>query len=259
MTASARPGNRFAPGAPDTSHAVARGGRPDHRSACSPCRSSRRSTVTGCRDPRRHRADPRPARSSKRTSSARRRRVTGADLAPAEYRLARLDPGPPPSPRRRSRPAPRTPGPPARSPSPSRPSPGCATTAGRTACTVVPPVLMSGKAAVPLFTEARKAGPITPPAVIRLLTEAALDPRAQVKQTDTTIAGHHATPASRPALHRRTSTPVSPPTACSAASPGPRRPAGRAGSGAVHRLGARRRRPTCRPAAGVTDRRPATS
>ncbi|WFE63979.1 hypothetical protein [Micromonospora sp. WMMD714] len=68
----------------------------------------------------------------------------------------------------------------------------CETTAGRTACTVVPPVLMSGKAAVPLFTEARKVGLVTPPAVIGLLTEAALDPRAQVKQTDTTITGHHA-------------------------------------------------------------------
>ncbi|MEU1604736.1 hypothetical protein [Micromonospora matsumotoense] len=69
----------------------------------------------------------------------------------------------------------------------------CGTTAGRTTCTVEPPVLMSGKAAVPLFAEARKAGLITPPAVIRLLTEAALDPQAQVKQTDTTIVGHHAT------------------------------------------------------------------
>ncbi|MFI9641898.1 hypothetical protein ACIG87_17835 [Micromonospora sp. NPDC051925] len=69
----------------------------------------------------------------------------------------------------------------------------CETTAGRTACTVVPPVLMSGKAAVPLFTEARKLGLVTPPAVIGLLTDAALDPRAQVTQTDTTITGHHAT------------------------------------------------------------------
>ncbi|WKU04211.1 hypothetical protein [Micromonospora sp. HUAS LYJ1] len=69
----------------------------------------------------------------------------------------------------------------------------CGTAAGRTTCTVEPPVLMSGKAAVPLFAEARKAGLVTPPAVIGLLTEAALDPAAQVKQTDTTITGHHAT------------------------------------------------------------------
>ncbi|MFJ6195217.1 hypothetical protein [Micromonospora sp. NPDC092111] len=69
----------------------------------------------------------------------------------------------------------------------------CATDAGRTTCTMHPPVLMSGKASVPLFTEARKLGLVTPPAVIRVLTEAALDPQAQVRQTDTTIAGQHAT------------------------------------------------------------------
>ena len=95
----------------------------------------------------------------------------------------------------------------------------CATTAGRTACTVEPPVLMSGKAAVPLFAEARKAGLITPPAVIRLLTEAALDP-AGPGQADR----HHdrRTPRHlrrRPRVPPGTSTPASPPTACSAASP----------------------------------------
>ncbi|MET8906819.1 hypothetical protein [Micromonospora sp. NPDC004551] len=69
----------------------------------------------------------------------------------------------------------------------------CANTAGRTACTVSPPVLTAGKPSVIVYGEARKHGLVTPPAVIRLLTDAALDPDADIEQSDTTLAGHHAT------------------------------------------------------------------
>ncbi|MFR9776285.1 hypothetical protein ACL02O_09500 [Micromonospora sp. MS34] len=69
----------------------------------------------------------------------------------------------------------------------------CANAAGRTTCTVSPPVLTAGKPSVIVYTEARKQGLVTPPAVIRLLTAAALDPAAVIDQSDTTLAGHHAT------------------------------------------------------------------
>ncbi|WBB72790.1 hypothetical protein O7602_24300 [Micromonospora sp. WMMD1128] len=69
----------------------------------------------------------------------------------------------------------------------------CTSAAGRTSCTVSPPVLTAGKPSVIVYDEARKQGLVTPPAVIRLLTDAALQPEAAIKQTDTTLAGHHAT------------------------------------------------------------------
>lgn len=69
----------------------------------------------------------------------------------------------------------------------------CATTAGRTSCTVSPPVLTGGRPSVIVYTEARRHGLVTPPAVIRLLTDAALDPEAIIEQSDTTLAGRHAT------------------------------------------------------------------
>jgi hypothetical protein len=69
----------------------------------------------------------------------------------------------------------------------------CATAAGRTSCTVSPPVLTAGKPSVVVYAEARKRGLVTPPAVIRLLTDAALDPEVNIEQSDTTLAGHHAT------------------------------------------------------------------
>ncbi|WP_200209402.1 hypothetical protein [Micromonospora coerulea] len=69
----------------------------------------------------------------------------------------------------------------------------CTTAAGQTSCTVVPPVLTAGKPSVAVYAEASKRGLVTPPAVIRLLTEAALDPQASITQSDTTLAGHHAT------------------------------------------------------------------
>ncbi|PZF93739.1 hypothetical protein [Micromonospora deserti] len=69
----------------------------------------------------------------------------------------------------------------------------CETGNGRTACTVLPPVPTAGKPSVPLYSEAEKQGLVTPPAVIGLLTAAALDPEAVVTQSDTTVSGHHAT------------------------------------------------------------------
>ncbi|MGC4894856.1 hypothetical protein [Micromonospora sp. DT31] len=69
----------------------------------------------------------------------------------------------------------------------------CASTTGRTSCTVSPPLLTAGKPSVIVYDEVRKQGQITPPAVIRLLTEAALAPDAVIEQSDTTLAGHHAT------------------------------------------------------------------
>ncbi|GAA3739324.1 hypothetical protein GCM10022379_05970 [Micromonospora maritima] len=69
----------------------------------------------------------------------------------------------------------------------------CASTTARTSCTVSPPLLTAGKPSVIVYDEARKQGLVTPPAVIRLLTDAALRPEAVIKQSDTTLAGHHAT------------------------------------------------------------------
>ncbi|MEV0805099.1 hypothetical protein [Micromonospora sp. NPDC050200] len=69
----------------------------------------------------------------------------------------------------------------------------CENTDGRTACTVLPPELTAGKPSVVAYTEADKRGLVTPPAVMGLLTEAALDPEAEITQSDTTVAGHHAT------------------------------------------------------------------
>ncbi|MGR6317259.1 hypothetical protein Q2K19_06680 [Micromonospora soli] len=69
----------------------------------------------------------------------------------------------------------------------------CGNAGGRTSCEVSPPVLTAGRPSVIVYAEARKHGLVTPPAVIRLLTEAALDPEAVIDETDTTLAGHHAT------------------------------------------------------------------
>lgn len=69
----------------------------------------------------------------------------------------------------------------------------CASTAARTSCTVSPPVPTAGKPSVIVYAEARKHGLVTPPAVIRLLTDAAFDPAAEIEQSDTTLAGRHAT------------------------------------------------------------------
>ncbi|MEU8263545.1 hypothetical protein AB0C02_23330 [Micromonospora sp. NPDC048999] len=68
----------------------------------------------------------------------------------------------------------------------------CENNAGRASCVVSPAVATAGKPSVVVYTEARRYGLVTPPAVIRLLTDAALDPAAAIEQSDTTLAGHHA-------------------------------------------------------------------
>ncbi|MEV0212778.1 hypothetical protein [Micromonospora sp. NPDC050695] len=69
----------------------------------------------------------------------------------------------------------------------------CTATGSRTECTLVAPPTPAGKPTVALFTEANRQGLATPPVVVGLLTAAALDPQAAIKQTDTTVAGRHAT------------------------------------------------------------------
>ncbi|MGW3601350.1 MULTISPECIES: hypothetical protein [unclassified Micromonospora] len=69
----------------------------------------------------------------------------------------------------------------------------CTTTDGRTACTLVTPPTPGSRPTVALFAEANQQGLVTPPVVVGLLTAAALDPQAVIKQSDTTVAGHHAT------------------------------------------------------------------
>ncbi len=68
----------------------------------------------------------------------------------------------------------------------------CENGAGQASCVVSPPVATAGKPSVVVYTEARRYGLVTPPAVMRLLTDAALDPAATIEQSDTTLAGHHA-------------------------------------------------------------------
>ncbi|MET7880383.1 hypothetical protein [Micromonospora profundi] len=68
----------------------------------------------------------------------------------------------------------------------------CTETGGRMACTLVTPPTPGTKPTVALFAEANQQGLVTPPVVIGMLTAAALDPEAVIKQSDTTIAGRHA-------------------------------------------------------------------
>ncbi|MEU4772290.1 hypothetical protein [Micromonospora sp. NPDC023644] len=69
----------------------------------------------------------------------------------------------------------------------------CETTAGRATCTLEAPPAPNAKPTVAMFTEAKQRGLVTPPIVVGLLTTAALDPEAVIAQSDTTLAGHHAT------------------------------------------------------------------
>jgi hypothetical protein len=69
----------------------------------------------------------------------------------------------------------------------------CETSGSRSSCTVNPPILSSSRVGMDLLAEANRQGLITPPAVIELLTTAALDPGAVIVQNDTTVAGRHAT------------------------------------------------------------------
>ncbi|MFI7575211.1 hypothetical protein [Micromonospora sp. NPDC049497] len=69
----------------------------------------------------------------------------------------------------------------------------CETTAARAVCTLEAPPAANTKPSVTLFTEAKEHGLVTPPVVMQLLTTAALDPQAVITQSDTTLAGRHAT------------------------------------------------------------------
>ncbi|MEU9505003.1 hypothetical protein AB0D32_01820 [Micromonospora sp. NPDC048170] len=69
----------------------------------------------------------------------------------------------------------------------------CETAAGRATCTLEAPPAPNAKPTVTMFAEAKQQGLVTPPIVVGLLTAAALDPNAVIKQSDTTLAGHHAT------------------------------------------------------------------
>ncbi|GGO02832.1 hypothetical protein [Micromonospora parathelypteridis] len=68
----------------------------------------------------------------------------------------------------------------------------CTTTGTRPECTLVAPPAPGSKPTVTLFGEANAQGLVTPPVVVGLLTAAALDPQAVIRQSDTTVAGHHA-------------------------------------------------------------------
>ncbi|WP_434742909.1 hypothetical protein [Micromonospora sp. SH-82] len=59
-------------------------------------------------------------------------------------------------------------------------------------CTLAAPPA-TGKPTVAVFTEAKRRGLVTPPVVMGMLTTAALDPAATIRQSDTTLAGFHAT------------------------------------------------------------------
>lgn len=64
---------------------------------------------------------------------------------------------------------------------------------GEFTCTITPPPAPNTKPAIAVFQTAGNQGLVTPTMVINLLTTAALDPDAVIKQKDTTIAGRHAT------------------------------------------------------------------
>ncbi|MFC3504377.1 hypothetical protein ACFOOK_25880 [Micromonospora krabiensis] len=69
----------------------------------------------------------------------------------------------------------------------------CEASGNRTTCTLAAPPAPGSKPSVAVFAEAKRRGLLTPPLVVGMLTSAALDPAAVVEQSDTTVAGHHAT------------------------------------------------------------------
>ncbi|MBO4207114.1 hypothetical protein [Micromonospora echinofusca] len=69
----------------------------------------------------------------------------------------------------------------------------CVTSGSRTTCTLAPPPVPSNRPSVTVFAQAKQQGLIAPPVVMGLLATAALDPAAVIEQTDTTVAGRHAT------------------------------------------------------------------
>jgi hypothetical protein len=69
----------------------------------------------------------------------------------------------------------------------------CETGGAKTVCTLLAPPPPNARPSVELFTEAKRRGLVTPPVVVGLLTQAALDPDAEIRQSDTTLAGRLAT------------------------------------------------------------------
>jgi len=69
----------------------------------------------------------------------------------------------------------------------------CETGGAKPTCVLQPPPTQLNNPSVTVFASAKRHGLVTPPVVIGLLTTAALDPDVVVEQTDTTIAGRHAT------------------------------------------------------------------
>lgn len=69
----------------------------------------------------------------------------------------------------------------------------CHTASGATTCTLTAPPTPANKPAVTLFENAGAQGLVAPTVVISLLTAAALDTDAVIEQSDTTVAGRHAT------------------------------------------------------------------
>ena len=69
----------------------------------------------------------------------------------------------------------------------------CDTSASPATCTRYPPPSPNAPPATALFARASANGLVTPPVVVGLLTAAALDAEAIIEQSDTTIAGRHAT------------------------------------------------------------------
>jgi hypothetical protein len=69
----------------------------------------------------------------------------------------------------------------------------CRTASGATTCTLTAPPSPNNEPAVAVFSDANEHGLVPPTMVIGLLTAAALDADATIEQSDTTIAGRHAT------------------------------------------------------------------
>ncbi|MEQ4305953.1 hypothetical protein ABNF97_31980 [Plantactinospora sp. B6F1] len=69
----------------------------------------------------------------------------------------------------------------------------CDTSTKKPTCTLTAPPPANAKPSITIFTDMNKRGLVTPPVVIGLLTAAALDPDATIRQYDTTVAGRHAT------------------------------------------------------------------
>jgi hypothetical protein len=69
----------------------------------------------------------------------------------------------------------------------------CRAAAGAMTCTLTPPPSPNNEPAVTVFADANAHGLVAPTVVIGLLTAAALNASAAIEQSDTTIAGRHAT------------------------------------------------------------------